>query len=234
MGDAGRGQPRARSQPFGVGCALRLTTVAPRVNGGHARMEILVIGCGVSGLTTAIQLQEAVRGTAWHVRIWTCEPPLQTTSSVAAALWYPYKVTGGRVDTWGRLAFTTFVDLAHDPASGVRLCRGIELLRSPQPADPPWRESVHAFRHAHPAELPPGYPDGFVFTVPVIQMPRSTCRISWRVSRPTAAAWSSIPHSPRSLRRPRGARSSSTAPDWGRARWWAIGRCSPAWGRWCG
>ena len=99
-------------------------------------MEILVIGGGVSGLTAAIRLQEAVRGTPWRVRIWTCEPPVQTTSGVAAALWYPYKVTGGRVDTWGRLAFATFVDLAHDPASGVRLGRGIELLRSPQPADP--------------------------------------------------------------------------------------------------
>ncbi len=52
-------------------------------------MEILVIGGGVSGLTTAIRLQEAVRGTPWRVRIWTCEPPVRTTSSVAAALWYP-------------------------------------------------------------------------------------------------------------------------------------------------
>ena len=134
-------------------------------------MEILVIGGGVSGLTAAIRLQEAVRGTPWRVRIWTCEPPVQTTSGVAAALWYPYKVTGGGVAAWGRLAFATFADLAHDPASGVRLCRGIELLRSPQPADPPWRESVQAFRHAHPVELPPGYPDGVVFSVPVIQMP---------------------------------------------------------------
>ena len=134
--------------------------------------DILVIGCGVSGLTTAIQLQEAMRGRPWRVCIWAREPPLQTTSSVAAALWYPYKVAaGGRVDAWGRLAHATFVELARDPRSGVRLRRGIELFRSPQPTDPPWRDVVHGFRHARPAELPQGYQGGFVFTVPVIQMP---------------------------------------------------------------
>jgi D-amino-acid oxidase len=134
--------------------------------------DILVIGCGVSGLTKAIQLQEAMRGRPWRVCIWAREPPLQTTSSVAAALWYPYKVAaGGRVDAWGRLAHATFVELARDPRSGVRQRCGIELFRALQPTDPPWRDVVHGFRHARPAELPQGYQDGFVFTVPVIQMP---------------------------------------------------------------
>ena len=47
--------------------------------------SVLVVGAGVSGLTTAICLAEAGRG----VRVWTAEPPQRTTSVVAGALWGP-------------------------------------------------------------------------------------------------------------------------------------------------
>ena len=44
--------------------------------------SVLVSGAGVSGLTTAICLAEAGQ----RVRVWTAEPPHQTTSAVAGAV----------------------------------------------------------------------------------------------------------------------------------------------------
>ena len=48
-----------------------------------------VLGGGIVGLTTALQLQ--VRG--WRVTVYEREAPEVTTSSVAAAFWLPFKVT---------------------------------------------------------------------------------------------------------------------------------------------
>ena len=66
-----------------------------------ARADVLVVGCGVIGLTAAVRVWEA----GLDVRIVTASSPLETTSSVAAALWYPYKaypedrvLSGGRID----------------------------------------------------------------------------------------------------------------------------------------
>ena len=130
-------------------------------------MQAIVIGSGVSGLTTAIRLQEA----NWHVRIWTAASALSTTSSVAAAIWYPYKADPPeRVLPWGAQTYDELARLADDPATGVRMRAGIELWRAPQP-DPWWRSAVSHIRRARPDELPPIYRDGYVFTVPVIEMP---------------------------------------------------------------
>ncbi|WP_025745764.1 FAD-dependent oxidoreductase [Kallotenue papyrolyticum] len=128
--------------------------------------SVVVIGAGVSGLTTALRLQEA----GWRVRIVTAVPPEQTTSSVAAALWYPYKAyPQERVLGWSRRSYAVFVDLAHDTASGVDLREGMELFRHVVP-DPWWRDAVPALRRPTPEELPPGYCDGYLFRVPVIDM----------------------------------------------------------------
>jgi D-amino-acid oxidase len=59
----------------------------------------LVVGCGVSGLTSAIALAEA----GFQVTIWTRDLPPRTTSNVAGAIWYPYKVEPlERVAEWAR------------------------------------------------------------------------------------------------------------------------------------
>jgi D-amino-acid oxidase len=53
-----------------------------------ALTEVLVIGCGVSGLTTAVCLVEA----GLSVRIRTDALPESTTSAAAGAMWGPYLV----------------------------------------------------------------------------------------------------------------------------------------------
>ena len=50
-------------------------------------MEVVVVGCGVSGLSCGIRLLEA----GFDVQIWARDLPLRTTSNIAAAIWYPYK-----------------------------------------------------------------------------------------------------------------------------------------------
>ncbi len=131
-----------------------------------ATADALVIGAGVIGLSAAIRLREA----GMRVRVWTSHPPAQTTSAVAAALWYPYRAyPADRVAEWGRRTFTEFLRLADDPATSVRLVPGAEVWRHPVP-DPPWASAVPGLRRIAPAELPAGYVDGHEVTVPVARM----------------------------------------------------------------
>jgi len=48
--------------------------------------RVVVVGAGVVGLSCALRLLEA----GHRVDVLARELPLETTSSVAAALWYPY------------------------------------------------------------------------------------------------------------------------------------------------
>lgn len=129
-------------------------------------MDVLVIGGGVSGLTTGLRLLEA----GHNVQLWARALPPETTSSVAAAIWYPYKAYPvERVTAWGAAAYRVFTALASEPASGVRLTPVLEYLPAPA-GDPWWVGAVADFRHALADELPEGYQDGYSFTAPVIDM----------------------------------------------------------------
>lgn len=129
-------------------------------------MDVLVIGAGVTGLSTAIRVQETGRS----VTIWTSALPRTTTSSVAAAIWYPYRAYPEElVLAWSANAYTAFAALVDDPMTGVRMREGIELWRDPVP-DPWWCSAVPRFGRAPAADLPVGYRDGYLFSVPVIDM----------------------------------------------------------------
>lgn len=130
--------------------------------------EALIIGCGVSGLSTGIRLREAGYGAT----IWARALPPHTTSNIAAAVWYPYKAyPEDLVTRWSARSYTVFVELAGESASGVVLRQGVELFAQPV-AEPWWRDAVPDFRRATPSELLPGFADGYVFTAPVIETPR--------------------------------------------------------------
>ena len=130
-------------------------------------VEVVVIGCGVIGLTTAVALREA----GLDARIVAAAPPEETTSAVAAAIWYPYKAYPEReVLRWGRYTFEAFERLAGAPGTGVRMREGLELYRRRVP-EPWWSAAVPGVRRCGPEELPPGYGDGHLFVVPVVEMP---------------------------------------------------------------
>ena len=132
----------------------------------HA-VDVAVVGCGVVGLSTALRLQEA--GLA--VRIVARDLPLETTSNVAAAIWYPYRAyPQDRVLEWGTQTFAVFEELAATESTGIRMREAKELSRTGVP-DPWWMRAVRQFRRCVATELPTGFVDGFVFTTPVVEMP---------------------------------------------------------------
>jgi D-amino-acid oxidase len=128
-------------------------------------LDVLVLGCGVSGLSTGIRLLEA----GHRVCIWASELPPGTTSNVAAAVWYPYRAfPEEKVTAWGGEAYREFQRLAsEEPTSGVQMAGVLDLKPVPV-TEPWWVSAVEGFRHAQPGELPPGYADGYVLDAPVI------------------------------------------------------------------
>jgi D-amino-acid oxidase len=150
-------------------------------------MRVSVVGAGVSGLTCALRLSEAGHA----VEVITRDDPLTTTSSVAAAVWYPLRgEVDDRVKRWLPVSFDRFVELARFPErTGVALRAGIELFREPRD-DTWWRDVLPNFRHARSDELPDGYADGFVADgVPVIEMPvYLSFLVSWLAERGVVVA----------------------------------------------
>lgn len=142
-----------------------------------AALRITVIGAGIIGLTTAVRLAE----TGYQVAVMARDLPLETTSAVAAALWYPYRAEPpAQVLTWARTAFDTFVPEALDPESGVTLVDGLELRRSV--GDPWFAEAlpdVAGFHHFR--DVPSGYQDGWQLRLPVIEPGRYLPRLVHRL-----------------------------------------------------
>lgn len=118
-----------------------------------ANDHVVVIGAGVSGLTTAIVLAEA----GATVRMIAEEVP-GVTSLAAGAVWGPYLVEPkDKVARWSRHSLEVFGELAADPATGVRLTSGIEASRHAD-APPDWATALPEFRPCTATELPPGTP----------------------------------------------------------------------------
>jgi D-amino-acid oxidase len=127
--------------------------------------RVIVVGAGVVGLTCAVRLLEA----GHRVDVVARDLPLETTSAVAAALWYPYRtVAHDRATAWSKKSYDAFAALADDERTGVRMLTGTEVLREHQP-DPWWRRAVPSLDRE--TALPPGYDDGWTFVSPIIDMP---------------------------------------------------------------
>jgi D-amino-acid oxidase len=131
-------------------------------------LDVLVVGAGVSGLTSAVLLAES----GFQVRIWSAERPEETTSFAAGAMWGPYLVEPvNKVQKWSALTLAELRTLASQPQSGVRLVAGVEASRLPV-APPEWADQLDGFRMCLSDELPSGFVTGWRFTAPIIDMPR--------------------------------------------------------------
>jgi D-amino-acid oxidase len=130
-------------------------------------MDVLVIGAGVVGLTTAISLAE--RGLS--VRIRTAAPPERTTSVAAGAVWGLVKAgPPERVLEWGRVGLEVLAKLAAEPGTGVRIAAGREVSRGPlEPYY--WTELLADLRPCRESELPGGFTHGWHYTAPLATMP---------------------------------------------------------------
>ena len=130
--------------------------------------DVLVVGAGVIGLTTAVCLAEA----GADVAVWTADPPRRTTSAVAGAMCGP-TITGpdDPATGWARVSDDAFRVLAAQAGTGVHLVRG-RLVSKSGGALPPWASTVPGFAPCAPTELPPGFGVGFWAELPFADMPR--------------------------------------------------------------
>lgn len=129
--------------------------------------EVIIVGCGVSGLTSGIRLLE----NQFPVTIVARELPPYTTSNVAAAIWYPYQAFPlDRVLKWGSASVEEFYRLMENSESGVYPTMLMEVYENTVP-DPWWKDIVRQFRRPSETELPDGYHDGYFVEVPLIETP---------------------------------------------------------------
>jgi len=131
---------------------------------------LVVVGAGVSGLTTAICLAEA----GSPVRVWAAEPPAQTTSIVAGALWGPaFQEPASQTLAWMAQSLRDFQELARVAGTGVRLAPVLAVGELANVDElPPQADLVPGLRRCAPSQLPPGFTHGFRATMPLIDMPR--------------------------------------------------------------
>ena len=128
--------------------------------------DIIVIGSGVSGLSSALQLQQA----SFQVRIISRDMPENTTSVAAGALWSGRKPQG-RARRWAAVTLEHFLTLAEQANSGV----GIRRLREvfPHQVAAPWYQDRLPYCQRIPEEdLPAGSQAGFEMDVPIVAPPR--------------------------------------------------------------
>lgn len=100
--------------------------------------EVIVVGGGVSGLTTAVLLAE--RGT--DVTVWSRDRDADTASGKAGGLCWPYRIEPReRAVEWAVRSFRNFAWLAEQPQhTGVRLVRG--RIEDAGTVPPEWRALV--------------------------------------------------------------------------------------------
>ena len=131
---------------------------------------VVVIGAGVTGLTTAICLAE----TGLPVQVWAAEPPLQTTSVVAGALWgLAFAEPAAQTVAWMAQSLQDFRQLAQVEGAGVRLAPALavtDLLGAEEL--PPQAAVIPNLQPCGQEEVPGGFGRGFRATMPLIDMPQ--------------------------------------------------------------
>ncbi|MFI1467315.1 FAD-dependent oxidoreductase [Streptomyces wuyuanensis] len=144
--------------------------------------EVIVVGGGVIGLTTAVELAERGR----RVRLWTGLPAEATTSAVAGALWWPYRIEPeALVGAWSLTSLRVYEELAARPGeTGVRLVPGVHSGVSPAELGPWAGELAGRVRELAPGERPPGVASGLCARLPLIDMP---AHLGWLRARFEAA-----------------------------------------------
>jgi D-amino-acid oxidase len=131
----------------------------------QSKLEVAVIGGGVIGLTSAIQLIQA----GFAVTLFARTLPPNTTSDVAAAFWAP-SATADNVKArgWALTSLSIFQDLAADPESGVAIVDLYSLTDFPTPM--PYMANAGAMREVPPGVFPVPW-SGWCAAVPRIDVP---------------------------------------------------------------
>ena len=101
--------------------------------------RVIVVGAGVVGLSCAVRLLEA----GHRVDVLARDLPLETTSAVAAAIWYPYRaLPQDRVTAWSGASYAEFVGLAGRAGHRGADARPAPRCIAERTPDPWWRAAV--------------------------------------------------------------------------------------------
>ncbi len=138
-------------------------------------MPITILGCGISGLSCGVKLQEAGYT---DIRIISRTLPPHTTSDVAGGLWFPYKAEPiSRILGWSKATFQEMMRLRSHPETGITMTRFFQLLPHKASKDAWWSRAVEVYRPLTEKEileefphLPQGqFPSGFYAEVPIAE-----------------------------------------------------------------
>jgi D-amino-acid oxidase len=139
--------------------------------------EILVIGAGVIGLTTAVRVAEQ----GVRVRVRTALPPEQTTSRVAGAIWASsLGEPAADVRRWASEGLREFRALAQASDTGVRIARG--RLASRLSADPPSPARFPGVKIHAGDRAPQGFLAASTVELPLIDMRRYLGHLAERLA----------------------------------------------------
>ncbi|UGY94187.1 FAD-dependent oxidoreductase [Streptomyces gobiensis] len=127
--------------------------------------EVLVVGAGVIGLTSAVCIAEA----GHQVRVWAESLPEESTSAAASGLWIPGFAE--REAGWSLATYSEFAKLSQNSLeTGVHQERGLavtDMWNEPQP----WLAEMPEVKVCSPDELPEGMGLGWWSTVPLVDLP---------------------------------------------------------------
>ncbi|MET8687002.1 FAD-dependent oxidoreductase [Streptomyces sp. NPDC004732] len=140
--------------------------------------DVIVVGSGVVGLTTAVVLAELGR----RVRVWSREPAERTTSAVAGGLWWPYRIEPAEsAGEWALQSLAVYEELAgRGPLTGVRMVEGVHAETGLDELGA-WASRVGGLRVAERAEYAGR---GLWARLPLIDMP---VHLAWLRGRLRAA-----------------------------------------------
>jgi D-amino-acid oxidase len=132
-----------------------------------ASQDVVVIGAGVIGLTSAVCLAEA----GLDVTCWTAAPPRETTSRVAGAMWgSSFAGPSEKVRAWAEVSLASLRELAGREGTGVRIASG--TLASRRSAEAPPAQMFPGVEVRPRPAVPEGYLGAFEINVPLVDMPR--------------------------------------------------------------
>lgn len=136
--------------------------------GPRMESDVIVVGGGVVGLTTAVTLAE--RGL--RVRVWSRDEVTATTSAVAGALWWPYRIEPeADAGMWALASLRVYGELAAEPErTGVRWVAGVHADTALDRLGS-WAREVPGLRQLAAEEVPGPYDVGLAARLPLIDMP---------------------------------------------------------------
>lgn len=126
--------------------------------------DVVVVGAGIIGLTTAIRLQQA----GAEVEVWSADDPAHIVSGVAAAVWYPTRIAAGAdVLRWAGDTYAEFRRQIGDGAPGTLMRRTRNLHRE-RLAELPWWTAAAGGVDLRDSFAP--YAQEVVFDAPLAEM----------------------------------------------------------------